>query len=191
MKILLLVFLSFVNVFSQNDTLNNSSKIVVNAFEDLELNPTNKEFQLNYIHSFPNNWAIFLSVFQPEDYSQLYNTSSKYIILLDSLTQFYPEQIGDILINLASEAQWEADATGEIQKLLARFASNHLVTFSTILKLHSGNQVDNVIEFLADVENYSVYKEYPEIISKLKKLEEFSLADRFEKAKERRINIKH
>jgi hypothetical protein len=191
MKILFLVLLSFVNIFSQNESLNDDSKLIINAFDDLEINPTSKEFQINYIISFPKNWNTFLSVFQPEDFSQLYNNYTKYIGVLDSLIQFYPEQIGKILINLASEAKWEADATGEIQHLLARFASNDPETFSKILKLHSKTQIDNAIEFLADVENYNAYKEYPEIISKLRKLEEYSLADRFEKAKERRINFNH
>ena len=178
-------------LISQENGLNSNSIKVVEAYKLIQNSPNDSIVQLNYIKCFPNNWKIFLSVFQPKDLSQLYRSSNQYICILDSLRASFPRQIGELLINLGSKAHWEADATGAIQRILAKYASENTILFSELLNKKPKSNRKNIITFLADVESHSSYKEYQDIIDHLIKLKQGNLARKFEVARQLRIQQKH
>jgi len=176
---------------SQTQELNYSSMKVVGAYQRLAISRNDSILQLNYIEAFPQNWKEFLSVFQPRDLSQLYPKYMKYIELLDSIRSKHPVAIGNLLINLATKAKWEADATGKIQHMLASYSASHTIMFAELLNAKTQSEMENVVTFIADVESYASYSEYQEIIDSLKTIKEINLSEQFEKARQLRMKEVH
>ena len=191
MKILLIIILLVQSLPCQTTDLKSASKKVVRAYEQLNKNSRNDSVQLNYIRSFPHDWRTFLSVFQPDDLSQLYPKYDDYTTVLDSLRIKYPVEVGKLLIGLACKAKWEADATGDVQHILGRFAVCNTILFAKLLREQTKSEQNNVIKFLADVENHDAYPEYQSIIDNLNASKQYQLSKKFEIARKLRIREPH
>ena len=153
------------------------------VFNKLKADPDNKILQLRYVQQFPSNTKHFKRLFDPEDFSELYD-GYKYIFLIKDLIKDHPLQVGCVLINISKEAKWNADAFYYLQKVTAFFASNHTSVFVKILETYEFREQDQVISFLADG-IHSTVKEYGEIVEQLRKLDKESLARRMEQIEQR------
>ena len=190
-KLSIIIGLLLQIVLCQTSQLNSASQKVIESYEQLKLNPNDNNTQLNYIKSFPQNWTAFLNVFQPHDLKQLYPKYFEYIGVLDSIQVNYPKEVGTLLIKLAINAKWDADATGDIQHILASFAASKTFIFSKLLSKRTASEKQNVIKYLADVENHDSYSEYQTIITTLKTIKQYQLAKRFEDSRQLRMKKEH
>ena len=85
-------------VFSQE--LNRDALKIKIAFEKLSKQPSNKRFQKGYLNVFPSKTKIFLSVFHPVTFDQLYMESDQYIEFLKRCSKSYPPPLLALLLNL-------------------------------------------------------------------------------------------
>lgn len=163
--------------------LSPKSKEVKAAWKALNRQPDSKQSQLAYLKAFPSNKRDFVAVFDPDDFTQLYDESNKYIDSFIALAKDYPALVIDKSINIGRNLKWNADAINYLQDAIIELGINNTVMFS--IKLNSLSLVEkmHLIKFLADVENYKAYPEYQRLINALTKIGEKALANKFEVAR--------
>lgn len=152
----------------------------------LKEKPKDKSIQIQYLQKFPKDITTFERFFNPSDFSELYD-GADYIFALHDLANDHPVLVGKILVGLSKNAHYEADALSYLQSVTAGYASTYTTAFVRQLKGHSKKEVTNLINYLADVENFTAYSEYPLIIENLRKLGETKLAQQFVDAKNERM----
>lgn len=191
--IIFTLFICALNLTNSNiaddRNLSEESLKIKTAFEELIKDSSSTKKQLEFIDAFPQDWSTFLKVFHPDDFDELYSFSYYYINKLQQLAGKHQNRIGKLLIGLARNAHWDADAPGYLQKTLANYCVNHTDKFIELLKNEDDRNIKNIITFLADVENHKVYEEYQLIIDNLIKLNKKDIALKFEKARTERINL--
>ena len=175
-------------LFAQNKkNLSIETLKIKKAFAELKKDSTYSK-QILFIESFPQDWNTFLKVFHPENFGELYDSSYYYLNKLYELASVNSDKVGELLIKLAKDAEWDADAPGYLQSILADYAAKNTKKFVSLLSHEKNNNIHHIIVFLADVENHNYYENYQLIIDNLIKLNELKLAKKFEKARENRIN---
>ncbi len=174
----------FKSTFSQ--TLNPAAEKVKFAFDKLMADSSNKKMQANYIQAFPADTKTFLTVFQTTKFDQLYMDSYKYLELFERCGTNSPKEVIDKCIAIGKNLVWDADAVGQLQKLSVLVAVKNTNIFVDEYKMLDGSNQDNLISFYADVENYSAYKIYQDLIVKLKVLGETDISKKMEDAREKR-----
>jgi len=192
--LLFLIILSITShktAYNQEKQLSIDAKIIKDAYDMLIREPNCKKNQIDYINKFPDNWNKFIKIFHPEDFNELYDKSHYYIWMLDTLSNEYPNEIGTLLIKLSRKAKWDADAPGYIQHTLANFGASKTKLFMKILLKEKQENLNNIITFLADVENHNAYTEYQQIIENVLKLGNKELGNKFITAKQKRQKIRH
>lgn len=151
---------------------------------ELQRKPNDTILQKQYLAAFPHNYESFLGLF---DYNrELYNEGHEYIEMLPRLARCHEREVGELLVKLAGDAHYEADAPSYLQHATATYGSQHTKMFVRSLKRLSPGKQAQLITFLADVENFSAYPEYQRIVDHLKSLGENDLAHKFEVAREKR-----
>jgi hypothetical protein len=163
--------------FSQ-DSIPASKKVII-AYGLLIENPASNQAQLGYIRAFPADKAIFMTVFQPKHFGQLYHNSHEYITAFLNLAKYHPQLIIDKSVSIGKDLIWEADATGDIQNGIMTLSVTYPDLFIKKLKTLTRVQQKNLITFLADVENHPAYPHYQQLIDILNKKRETRLATRF------------
>ena len=177
--------------FSQTEKLLPESKKVKTAYDNLVQNPENKEIQKRYINDFPDNADIFKQVFHSPTFDQLYMDCHLYIFKLAELSKNFPGLVGDKLINLCvGLKKWDADAIGHVQHVTMKYANSNYPDFISLIRKLDNKNLNTLVTFLADVENHSVYGDYKDFMSKMKKNNETELTELFTKAKYKRISQK-
>ena len=178
--------------FSQTNKLNKESKKIKDVYENLIKNPNSEELQKKYIEVFPENVETFKEVFYPETFDQLYMDSRQYIFELGNLSKTFPDLVGNKLTNLCiGLKKWDADAIGYVQHTTMEFANTNYNDFVKITHGLNEKDLNDLVTFLADVENHSAYKPYQEFMDKLKNHNEVELLTKFKNAKEKRISKKN
>lgn len=154
----------------------------------LKANPKDKSAQTQYLQKFPKDIQTFRHLFDPPDFSELYD-GNDYIFALGDLAQNYPMQVGKLLIGLCKDAPQGVDALSYLRKVTAQYAVKHTPTFAKLLRNRSEKEISRVIWYLADVEGHDAYQEYPLVIENLRKIGETKLAQQFEAAKIKRMKM--
>jgi len=159
-----------------------------NALTDLRRDPNDPTLQERYIEAFPQDYKSFLELFEPD--RELYD-GHEYINVLPRLAMTHERQVGKLLVALGQDAHYEADAPGYLRQALATYGSQHTKAFAGLIGSMPVRKQNQLITFLADVENPAAYPEYQGIIDHLKALGDGGLARTFEKARERRAKQPH
>ncbi len=152
----------------------------------LQAQPHDRAVQTQYLEAFPKDLASFTRLFDPPDFSELYD-GHDYIVALQEIAKDQPVVVGKLLIRLSKDAHKDADALTWLQVVTADYAATHTAQFVKLLRARSKAEIARLIRYLADVENHYAYPEYPVIIASLRKLGEGDLARQFEKAKRERM----
>lgn len=192
MKSLINCLISFFVLVSPalSQKLSPESKKIAFACTQLKNHAGLKQYQLAYLESFPANKKAFVAVFNPEDFTQLYDNAYDYIVEFTNLAKYYPVEVIGKEINIGKDMVWEADAPGYLQQSIVDLGNRYPAIFSKKLHTLPVSQVDGLIRFLADVENHKSYHTYQTLIESLNKLGEKALATKLVIARKLRMRIK-
>lgn len=161
---------------------------VEKAYMAMKNHPGNSLYEKQFILAFPRNWKTFLDVYQPPDFSQLYEESADQICFtMPALSDKYPERVGSLLVGLSKDGHYDSDAPACLQDVTAKFAAKHTSLFVRLFRQLSSSEQKNLVKFLADVANFEAYPEYKQIISHLESSGNRDLAKKFKRAKQARM----
>lgn len=105
--------------------------------------PNSADAKKRYLVSFPRSFKSFMEIFQPKSFGELYD-GFIYIHLVDSLASEYPETVGSIYLELASEACLEADAPNYLRHNLVAFESRYPEIYKKYYKNLTSGQQHNI-----------------------------------------------
>src|SRR5690242_686618 len=99
MKIFTLLVLLFKTAaFGQQ--LSSESLNVKTAFDQMKSHPDSSHKNI-YIKSLPDNYTTFSRIFDPPNFGELYDSSSEYIFVLDTISEIFPNEVCNKLLALA------------------------------------------------------------------------------------------
>jgi len=180
---LIVLFLGF-NGSVQDRQLSSRARDLIQALATLQTRPADFQAQEHYLDTFPHDYKEFLRLFNDVDH-ELYD-GHEYIDALFLAGTKHETELGKLLVGLAKDAHYEADAPSYLQHLTSVYAGRHATTFVGLFGQLPPQRQTQLITFLADVENHGSYPEYQAIIDALKQIGEDNLAIRFEKARTKR-----
>lgn len=158
------------------------------ALAALRKHPDDPSIQEHYIDAFPQTYKDFLELF---DFRKPLYDGHEYVEALWSLVKHHEKRVGTLLVQLSEDAHYNVDAPSYLQNATADYASQYTNQFAGSLKSLPSNKRQNLITFLADVENHHSYPQYQVIINHLKGLGETAMAKQFEIARAKRIKQPH
>lgn len=182
-KVLCLILALSPSLSGQTQKLSQEAQLLSELFTQLKSNPTSAALQSRYLLAFPETASDFGQLFDPQDFSELYD-GYEYIILLKEMMTDRPWQVGCLVLNLAKEAKWRADAFNYLQQVTAQFALTYTIPFVKLVETYTISEQNGIISFLADG-IHSHAKNYFEIIERLRELGQEDLAQRFVEIEER------
>lgn len=147
--------------------------------------------KMGYVTAFPSNSEVFLKVFNPKTFDQLYSVSYNYIDALQQCAASYPKEVISKCVDIGKELTWNADAVGYLQKASVTLAAKYPGLFVDKYKRLHENEKKKLIGFYADVENHSAYPEYQELIDSVKRIGSTAIAKRLETARVEREKVKN
>ncbi|MDC0344572.1 hypothetical protein OAN22_00230 [Alphaproteobacteria bacterium] len=149
--------------------------------------------QLEYISIFPRNFKKFTETFGylPErNIKNLYYSSYDHISALIKISKTRPDKVMNLMLSIAIDSNWDADAVNYLQKSLAELIHSHIDLFlSSFSKIKKDDQ-KKIIRFVSDVENHSCYEDYNKILKKLRTRKKILYND-FLAAKNKRMKHKN
>ena len=158
------------------------------AWEALKKNPHDSKTQELYLNAFPHNYKEFVAFFVD---GRNFSDGFDVIMLLPSLAENHADELGKLLIELGRDAKWDADAPNYLQDVTTVYAGQHAKTFASLINQLPPKDHSNLITFLADKENHAAYKEYQDVIDRLRSIGQDRLAKEFEVAREKRVRQPH
>ena len=161
---------------------------VEHALTLLRSTPDDPIAQRRYLEAFPETYKEYLQLF---DLGQPLYDGHEYVEVISSLAENHELAVGELLVNLAKDAHYDADAPSYLQSAICKYGSRYTKTFLVLLKRLAPNQQASLITFIADVENHAAYPEYEIIIDRSKALGETALAKKFELARAKREKQPH
>lgn len=142
----------------------------------------------DYIKIFPNNNTEFENIFNPDDFSELYNNSFEYINILEKAPDNFTKKIINLIFKITKNgAPGCCDAWSWLHELATINAIQNTTIFFDSLKLLETHEINNIIKFLADIEAIKFSKKYQMIIDNLKIINEKDFVIKFEKARRTRF----
>jgi len=111
------------------------------------LNPASEKYKKEYLNIFPKKFSIFLKVFHPKDFKQLYD-GHIHIELFNKLAKEYPDLAASTYISLASEACFDADAPNYFREGLNSFKNKNSYLYGQKYNLLSKEKQENIEFFL-------------------------------------------
>lgn len=188
-QILTLLFLfSGIHATAQEQQVSPRARELTQALAVLRASPDNSPAQERYLKTFPHDYAAFLNLF---DMGRELSDGYDFIHALSLTEKDHAAELGALLVGLAKDAHYEADAPSYLQHLTAAYAGQHPSTFADLSKQLPPQKQTQLITFLADVEVHSSNREYQAIIDGLRRAGENELAIRFEKARTKRERQPH
>ncbi|WP_142892693.1 hypothetical protein [Aliikangiella coralliicola] len=130
------------------EKLNEDSKRIESAYNQLQLRQDNVAFQQAYLDAFPKTAKSFNQVFNPPNRKQLFD-GNKYIFLLESLSENHLEPTLALTMKLACNLQWKSGAPDYLQLVLIKIAVNNPIAFAKGFKPMGPSQRTSLVEFLA------------------------------------------
>lgn len=190
---LLILLISLTNIVHAQDNayfdrLNLLKKELTKEGEDIS------SFEIEYITVFPSSFKKFVETFGyfPEKkVKNLYNKSDEHISTLTKLAKKYPKKVMNLMLGIAIDGTWDADAVSYLQHSLAGLIGSDTENFITSFSKIDKEKQKTAIRFLADVENHYYYDEYKMILKKLKQLKQDKLYHDFLLAKNERMKHKY
>jgi hypothetical protein len=161
---------------------------LVDAWEALKKNPHDSKTQEMYLNAFPQNYKEFVAFFV-DDHN--FSDGFDVIMVLPSLAENHADKLGKLLVELSRDAKWDADAPNYLQHVTTIYAGQHAKTFASLINQLPPKDHANLITFLADKENHTVYKEYQDLIERLRSIGQDRLAKEFEVARDSRVRQPH
>ena len=125
------------------DGLSPLSKLIHERALEVFDNPNSSGAKTLFLASFPRSFKSFLEIFHPKSFGELYD-GFIYIHLVDSLTGEYPDTVGDIYLNLASEACLDADAPNYLRHNLVAFENRYSDIYKKYYKSLTPEQQHNI-----------------------------------------------
>jgi len=174
--------------YAQEKPLSPEARRLSDALTELKAHPDDSTAQERYLETFPRTYKDFLNLFGY--HHELYD-GHEFIDLLPLLADRHETEVGSLLVQLSKDAEKEADAPTYLQQATAIYASHYTKTFATLVNQLTRKQRMSLVDFLADVENHSAYKDYQETIDHLKSLGQNRLANEFEVARKKRSQQPH
>ncbi len=190
---LLFVFLLYIPSGGQAQELSASATLLENKLNELKLNPSDIDLWEQYLSLFPSDKDNFIKLFNPEDFSELYENSFDFIFIFQKAPKSLDSQVIGAIFNIIKNgAPGCCDAWSALHSVLSEeYVTNHYSTFMTLLKGLSNKERRNIITFLADKEAIKTVKSYQKIIDDLRIQNEELLAEEFEEARVKRIAQAH
>jgi hypothetical protein len=136
-----------------------------------------------YLAAFPSSFASFHDWFTGE----LEPVYFQHLDLLEHLGSTHPDAVLDLQIAIAIGGEWDADAVGMLQGLLAGTAAREPDRFARALEMRSWPAARSVVTFLADVECHAEYPDYERAIAGLRATGHPQWALEFEQARAARM----
>ena len=172
----------------QQKPLSAAATNLEHALTLLRNTPDDPTAQRRYLEAFPDSYKEYLQLF---DLGQPLYDGHDYVEVISSLAENHELAVGELLVNLAKDAHYDADAPSYLQGAMCKYGSRHTKIFLVLLKRLAPDQQTSLITFLADVENHAAYPEYEIIIGRSKALGEAALAKKFELARAKREKQPH
>jgi hypothetical protein len=180
---IVVVLFAGINGHSQERQLSVRARDLTQALAALRASTSDSQAQGRYLTTFPHDYKEFLNLF---DLGHELSDGADYIDALSLTEEKHPTELGRLLVGLAKDAHYDADAPSYLQHLTAVYAGKHAEIFIELFDQLPPQKQTQLITFLADVENHGSYPEYQAIIDAFKRLGEGNLAIRFEKARAKR-----
>lgn len=159
------------------------------ALAELEKHPEDAAAQAQYLKVFPKDFKTFLALFDTGH--ELYD-GHEYILILPDLAKHHEFVLGQLLVGLSQDAEYEADAPSYLQSVTTDYATAHTRVFLKLVRTLPPKKRDHLITFLADMEAIAGYPAYQSIIDHLRGLGDNALAKEFEAARtERAGRVEH
>src|SRR5712692_9433328 len=169
---------------AKDTVLSDSARKVKAAFLTLQSSPNDLKVWSEYLGLFPKSKSEFKRIFDPDDFSELYNNSHEYIFILNTAPEIKRRAILEMVVSVTKEgAPGCCDAWSALHRVAATYAVQDTPSFVSLLKKLNSPERQNVIKFIADKENHKAFVEYQVIINQLKEINEKEIAKEFENAR--------
>lgn len=150
------------------------------AFAGLKAAPGNRAVQHRYLKAFPRSYKRFQEYFGSGG-SLADGYECDYIFALSTLQSHHVAEVGNLLVQLSKDAEYQANAPSCLQNVMANYGSHFTKSFAVFLHQLSPQARGQLIAFLADFEAGNSH-EYQGIIQNLKNLNEADLVKEFRQA---------
>ena len=128
-----------------------ASKQLKEAYSAWKKQPKSIIRQQALIRAFPTSKKIFLAVFYPDDFGQLYD-GHEYFVALDKISYLMPAQVIQLCVKLGKTHPQGSDAISYLHESTTKVALAHPQLFaSELAKLNNPERVE-LFRFLADEE---------------------------------------
>jgi len=157
-----------------------------------EISSGQAKYEKEYISVFPSSFKSFQNTFAyvPKK-TNLASVYDNHLSLLEGLLLKFPEKVLALMLNIAVDGSWDADAVSRLQHTIVSYASKNTEKFVKVLLNKSDTKQKSIIKFLADVEYHPVFRDYKILQKNLKKLGLNKVSEQFDHAKSQRMLIKH
>lgn len=154
------------------------------AFASLKATPNSRTAQHHYLKAFPRTYSKFQAYFGTGG-ALADGYECDYIFALSTLQSHHVAEVGDLLVRLSKNAQYQANAPSCLQNVMAKYGNHYTKRFAGLLHQLSPKERGQLITFLADA-GLANSPEYRGILQNLKDLEETDLAKEFQQAQAER-----
>jgi hypothetical protein len=158
------------------------------AFTSLKAAPNSRSAQHRYLTLFPHSYKKFQAYFGTGG-ALADGNECDYIFALSTLQSHHVAEVGNLLVQLSKDAEYQGNAPSCLQNVMAKYGSHFTKSFAAFLHQLSPQERGRLITFLADVEAASPH--YQGIIQNLKGLKESDLAKEFQQAQTERFRQSH
>lgn len=194
----ILVLLLFLLVFSclianarEQKELSEKAVSIRASLEKLRRDLSSETQWKEYLYLFPKTKNEFKDVFDPDDFSELYD-GHEYIFELEKAPKEIHESILKLLFSIVSDGvPGCCDAWSALHHVMVGYAIANVQRFVSILTHMESEKRINIIGFLADKENHATFTEYQQLIDEFRKMGKIELAQQFEDARSERMRQEH
>ncbi|MBS1774397.1 MAG: hypothetical protein JST82_16185 [Bacteroidetes bacterium] len=146
------------------------------SYEFLMKNPLAIASQIDFLEHFPKTKDDFITVFNPDDYKELYNVSHKYIAAFKMIGDKLPDSVLKIGFAIGNQLEWSSGPSDELQHALLTIASNHIEAFVDQIYKLKKKEIDGLVHYLADVEYNPQCSIYNDLVKNLQEAGAYNIA---------------
>ena len=177
---------------AKEGTLSDTAQKIRAKFIELRSDPQNINLWEEYLRIFPRSKADFKRIFDPDNFSELYNGSHEYIFIFNGAPEVKRNEVFELVVSITKEGSPGCcDAWSALHRVAVTYAIQDTRGFLSSLKSLKHSERQNVIKFIADKENHRAFGDYQVVIDKLRSLDEQEIASEFENARKLRTKAKH
>jgi hypothetical protein len=154
------------------------------AFASLKAAPNSRAAQHHYLKAFPRTYTRFKAYFGTGG-ALADGYECDYIFALSTLQSHHVAEVGDLLVQLSKNAQYQANAPSCLQNVMAKYGNRYTKRFAGLLHQLSPQERGQLVAFLAAA-GLANGPEYQGILQNLRDLQETDLAKEFQQAQAER-----